>query len=521
MGATQSASGEAGAVEVVGDEPPLLSAALAQRRGVVQSDDPAVLDHIHAFKVMRIQMGMVIASETGRSPNARRLHIANHYQSDLFWRIQESDSDATMPAWQNIESDRPGWAPHAHTGETVFNIGLIDFDKRVQNAGLGRYVVNMVQQALTQYVDGPQGIVLEACYFPSFYTTDSHYGWLQVHYQPYPTAVPRDKYPRFLHARTSEQVEENDKAFLAHYNLEWATPLAWADARIRHAIDFGHDVYLMGGLLESITRDLVVRDLPSFQAPMVRFEYNLVVQVDVSRRKWFVPPSVVRMVIGHDPHHAQHWAMERLSLSLAPVADVLPRLHHHLAEAVTEHCAMLGCGDAVVPALYLWETSFVPAQGHGLADSRLFIKLVLAFLLDHCRVMFRPIVLSHALAERFRALFGDVWPRDPDMMPRPGAAFARIGNGHWLWVPVKRPHSTNYAGTTRLPLPLMETLPVFAVHDTEDERPAKRARTDPGSLKAALPCVACARDMALDPQTLLLSRVVPLCTPACVRAYYQ
>jgi hypothetical protein len=100
------------------------------------------------------------------------------------------------------------------------------------------------------------------------------------------------------------------------------------------------------------------------------------------------------------------------------------------------------------------------------------------------------------------ALFGDL-----DPYPRPH--FERISETRWLWVPVKKPHSSTYDGQTYLPPPCHETPPLF-LETLAHERPAKRQRTK-------VTCLHCAGALL---EGSIKGPGMAFCQAECSRMYY-
>ena len=101
----------------------------------------------------------------------------------------------------------PSWAPLDYDNEKQLNLNYIKFDDRLRNAGLGRHVINTLQQALTTSLNPeiPIHLKIDECHFPIFYTIDSHFHWWRYRGSDdgktinIPARTPARKiYPRYL-----------------------------------------------------------------------------------------------------------------------------------------------------------------------------------------------------------------------------------------------------------------------------------------------------------------------------------
>jgi GNAT superfamily N-acetyltransferase len=352
----------------------------------------------------------------------------------------------------NAASDRPPWAP-IDAGLALALIVVL-FDPQVRRAGLGRLLMNILTQSLTRNPDLPQMLFVDMVHFPMFYICDTFYGFVRLSLTDQGTPAGLI-YPRHWPASNFVQRRENEEAIYAYTNLLWSTPVTIARAR-----DAGG-----GGGGGPLSDRLNV----------------LLGKITVA-----------------SPHNVLDGV-----LAIAPLAAALgcPR-REALAAAVSTHCKELGYSDPtgdVVMALVFSDTLLTSRSAK---DAR----AVLAFCLDHCRVMYRPIVLSHGLVKQL------VVEEDPsdlfaesDPWPRPH--FERISETRWLWVPVKKPHSCTYDGKTYLPPPRCETPPLF-VESLGAERPAKKQRTK-------LNCLHCAVNLQEEKRTGLA-----FCHTECSRMYY-
>jgi hypothetical protein len=124
-------------------------------------------------------------------------------------------------------------------------------------------------------------------------------------------------------------------------------------------------------------------------------------------------------------------------------------------------------------------------------------------------VLYRPIVITHTLAMPLCDAYGHRTLNDvfmhTEFMPRPAPFFTRVDD-YWIWVPVKKPHSSSFDGQIYFPLPKQETAPVF-VEELSDERPTKRHKPSLDCLHCGAAHVATGAKMAF-------------CKVACQRLYY-
>ena len=235
-----------------------------------------------------------------------------------------------------------------------------------------------------------------------------------------------------------------------------------------------------------------------------------------------------------------------VTINLLPLAEIFGACHQ-LAHALHEHCDLLGNrdDDQGTLAVALWQGSFAPLEEGLRQEGGIYVILqVLAFLIDHCRVMYRPLLLSIPLVAAVCAVLQVEPPREwftdeqraafiamtrnvqspqdwftgeyrAAFMPQPAPYFGRVqlgGKHFWLWVPVKKPHSSTFDGNTYLPLPSHEpALPLFDEPRADDDnpRPLKRPRTEA--------CVSCGKATAA---TASHSKVFHACSRACVQRYY-
>lgn len=381
------------------------------------------------------------------------------------------DYGARPMATLNELSGLPSWAPGPRVSEFIFQLNNFAFKPALQGRGYGRRVVNIIEQGLTRNTDGAQVALIFSCYLPTFLTIDSHYGWLRTD-PNIPRETPADLiYPRFLGAATREQVDANQTAIYAFTDLMWLTPLRWLDAR-----------------LKAFRGEEVAAGLRSGFASL-----NW-------RLAWST--ATLRELDGNTEHAAP--------LALAPLRYAMPVGRDVLARTIAGHCRALGNSDdsggvnAVLLAPPLVE----------LTPSQTDLAITLAYLIDHARVLYRPIIFTHAVGELLCAALGagsrghlNALPAHVRaILPQPTPYFSDVDGTHWLWVPVKKPRS--WDGARFVPLPAAETAPLV-VEETLTERPAKRFRA------AAVQCLHCG---AADPVCV---PHLALCADGCAYAYYE
>jgi len=392
----------------------------------------------------------------------------------------DDDDDAsfemfTTPERLNLASDRPTFAPLVSMGRFAamcFHLDVIKFDPRVRDAGLGRLVTNGILKGLTRNANVPQLVNITACHFPIFFTVDSYFGFLRTSYIPRGTRAGLI-YPRYFPAETAAQEEANKEARYAYTDLVWVTPLCMALARNEAAV--AHYPRQRQLRLERCTR--------TFNQYLANLRTDGKVKFS-SDGVLIVTGALNGILTGRS----------------------------ELCALVAQHCRALGYDepldrDAVsVRALVLSAWSF-----DSVAWDAEEMLCILHFLVDHCRVMYRPILLTDGLVQRLLnqasdgnlSLAGLFASRlDPYHAPH----FEPIDK-YWMWVPVKKPHSSTYDGKVYLPPPRYETAPLF-IETLADERPAKRQRTK-------LDCLHCAKDHLGVPNHLAF------CSPVCAQLYYH
>lgn len=467
-----------------------------------------VADHRRSFGTLRLIL------ENAMFPDARTMSIYNeNFLQDSVgdsdstfilrfdWYPEELDADndpedAIDPDHEalNRASDRQVHAPMVaapdYFPDRVFHVEQIRFDERVRNAGLGRLFINVVLQSITRNTHVAQVVSINRCHFPIFFTIDSFYGWVRTRLAP-PRTPAGLIFPRYWPADTAEKVETNKEATYAYTNLLWVSPIVMALGRHRKLLidqyeRLGLDKCLqaLNDALARVTRDGLIK---------------------VVRASYFGPGSIALATNSIDKALANRSA---------------------LAESITAHCVKLGYSDPLsfsghVVALQLTTDTF-PSW------AVLSILTTLVFLIDHCRVFYRPIVMSDELARALVAAMpvdagaqtiNDVLAKNAwDPWHRPH--FVRV-DAQWLWVPVAKPHSSTYDGKTYIPPPRQET-PPFVVpkraleadealgeeDDEGEERPTKRARTE-------LPCLHCGTAHKVVAERLAF------CTPRCRQVYYD
>jgi hypothetical protein len=369
--------------------------------------------------------------------------------SELVLGFEDQREGLGLSEELNAASDRPPWAPIEAGLALALNIVL--FDPRVRRAGLGRLLMNILTQSLTRNGGLPQMLFVDMVHFPMFYTCDSFYGFVRLSLTDQGTPAGLI-YPRHWPASNFVQKRENEEAIYAYTNLLWSTPVTMARAR--------------GG-----GGDLMVVDR-------------------------------LNVLLGTITVTSAHKVLDGV-LAVAPLATALgcPPDGEALAEAVSAHCRGLGYSDPT------GEVVMTLVFSGTLLDVLLAeeARAVLAFCLDHCRVMYRPIILTHGLLGRLMVEDPSDLFAESDPWPRPH--FERIREDRWLWVPVKKTHSSTHDGKTYLPPPRCETPPLF-VESLGAARPAKKQRT-------TLSCLHCAADLREEERTGLA-----FCHAECSRMYY-
>jgi hypothetical protein len=414
---------------------------------------------------------------------------------DLSWIVCSIAAGEDAPTG-GAENNLPDWAPFphrvyetpSHHNEAVFFLNEIVFDAEVRDRGHGRRFINIVQQTLTRDTKQVQYIEINVCHFPIFYMIDSHYGWarsangMRV---PIPADTPAGLiYPRFypvseIYKKRMPQLMKNEEAIYKYVSLEWATPLKWALARTmelnaRPPVD-----------------DLLAQNTPAFFKELNALLGGAAI--------------VIRLPVITE----KEGGMPKVMITKKNLHGYVPM---RLVESVEQHCRDLGNSDPSVYALYLGRDSLVV----GPTEKR-FILLLLAYLVDHCRVLYRPIVISEELRKRLCDLYEvatlqDLFT-DTKLMPQPAPYFSFAKAIHeedeecWIWVPVKKPHSSTYDGETFLPLPARELAPPwFAAAAGHPSRSTTQA------------CQVCD---ARTPVAHSRTPMVMTCSTACRAAYYR
>jgi hypothetical protein len=357
----------------------------------------------------------------------------------------------------NFNSERPTWAPYIVDGERFLALHVLALDETIQKKGVGRRICNIMMQSLTRCT-GPQYLVVLSCHLPMFFTLDSFHGMVRTK-NIHKGAEAMTIYPRHLNTKDLGELQENQRAFRRYTDLLWSTPETWAIARIE---TFGTSRELNAAAIRSV-RALCKGDR-------------------------FGGDGGVRVV----------------ALSQCP----FPVGREALRTAVAAHCLALGNPDAAGdPCALVVEDRFATGETFE-CDCRF------AFLVDHSRVFFRPIIMTAAVATKLCALMNlgsltDICKDGPwtPLLPVPAPAFTLIDDTHWLWIPVRKPHSSNQDGSYYFPLPHAETVP-FSLISIVDERPTKRARPSLDCLHCAMPHVGKDGQLAF-------------CSQACSSDYYK
>lgn len=405
----------------------------------------------------------------------------------------------------NKSNNRPFWAPlppFYQSTPTVrkaaplpftFELDYIRFDPTVRNTGLGRLFCNALQQGLTRHTAGDlQYIHITICHFPIFFTIDSHYGWFRTKLVPSETPAG-EIFPKHLSAPELEQIEENEKAIYRYTDLGWSTPLSWADARAFYYLheepaQLQETRALFSAINKALARPGLKRQVHEYAVSSKELQVAL-----GTKQVSFATTSLKEALYG--PSFAA------------------------LVQSIDLHCKALGhSDDGMTRAVHLYPKSFAflqQQQGGPLYVN--IAELLLAFLIDHGRVMYRPVIIEKELAETLCGMyFCDKLPEIFERMATvcdPKPHFTQLGNGHWIWVPVKKPHSCTPDGFTYIPLPHQETQPLFMEDEMAlpaAERPTKRHRPN-----TTLQCLHCAKLHAG-----VKAYSLAFCTPACSSAYY-
>lgn len=369
----------------------------------------------------------------------------------------------------NRASDRQPWAP-LDTGPTL-SLDNIVIDPRTRSAGLGRALINVLTQSVTRNTRIPQRLWIDMCHFPLFFTIDSFYGWVRTELRD-PGTNPGLIYPRYYPNPTPEQKLENKKATLAYTNLLWYTPLEVALARVDAAYPW------LRPRLEPILRAL--------NAGLATITTT-----------------------------ANYVTVEGL-VGVAPLERALGGGREALARAVAAHCRELGYSDptgatvmALVLSLGLLSNTLAPSGPSAAACA----QMILAFLIDHGRVLYRPLVLADGLVSKLCRACNVDSPQELLRATDPWHAphFEELEpEGRWLWVPIKKPHSGTYDGTRYIAPPANEDAPMFVAALTS-ERPTKKQRTK-------LDCLHCGAAVAHVAER---ANQVAFCDRACSLSYYN
>ncbi len=465
-------------------------------------------------------------------PMPKETHI--EFDMQPYRRLRRGDAIASDKL--NRTSGRPIWAPVPSDAAPTLHLGFIKFAPTIRATGLGRLLCNIFLQSVTRDQTAPQHVVFTECHFPIFFTVDSYYGWMRSKYLPTDTPS-QHMYPRFLHTEDTvdkadpAEVAENNKAIYAYVNLVWSTPLEWASARIKtfmvdssfttipDADDSGGD----GGGAAMSNRTLFredghrtmtgIRQLNTWLASVKAAPTDaLVVEIDDSANVFNSKPIRLRMGV------TMHWAV---STGGAAAAASFPVDRDTLLQSIIQYCVMLGNDDggggANVGIVSLTNDFFIYLQRtmHNRHSNQLAACCIFSYLIDHARVLYRPIVLTNEVATTLSRMFNVASLADLTtaahglraILPQPTPCFVHVDKTHWVWIPTKKAHSSTYDGTVYIPPDTDESEPFF-VADLADERPVKRARP-------TLDCLHCrAKHEAVSEQ-------LAFCSPVCAQLYYD
>lgn len=432
----------------------------------------------------------------------------------------------------NAFSQRPKWGPSAavrfpseHNTVDVLFFHRLRVDIALQNQGLGRAILNRILQGLTMQTSRTYQM-LDVCmvHMPMFRLLDTFYGFLIRHRaitgfikRTRNPVLPAELFPqKWLTKRADKaQLQRDEKAnkeFLLYEDVDmiWHTPFIWALFRTRHSLS----LLPMPGLVLDDTY------------PLNDFFWEL----NKALGAFYYQPGAfaARIQTFEAP-----FALSAFSLVGAPVSKLLadyPRAVAHLSK----HCIRLGNldGDAspTVQGLFLFDGCMRPLAGAPPAQVRRSCALILAFLIDHCRVMHRPIVVSRATAAILTGLFevdtlSAIFASDAKHlgceMPTPAPRFFILPNGLHIWVPIRKPESTNLNGTVRYPVKPVEPVALDLEQALEsDERlqedDAGRAAKKQKTTTTTTSCLHCDSRTA----TRLSTTSVPFCNVSCHNDYY-
>lgn len=413
----------------------------------------------------------------------------------------------------NNASHRPEWAPLCvpadYLAQYTYQTALetIRLEGNFANQGIGREIVNTVQQSLaSNTLLENQEYFIRTCHMPIFMAVDSHYGYLITKNVPAKTS-PSQIFPWYwiLGGDPDRESKEakNREAMYRYTDLYWSTPLSWAIARM----DLFQNKLDPKGIIQWFSVIIGLSNgISSGFATIYKSDH----------------PGTFDMDAREADFETYYFKLGATSITfklVAHTAKVICDDGGVMGQKIDQHCRSLGNRDRQTTGaiiLTLQTLQFSP-QTPGPVQVAVWMQL-LAFLVDTCRVFYRPLVLSSELAtflchladkETLEELFID--PR----MPAPAPHFIAIPGDRIIWIPVKKPRSTDATGTRIIPLPKYEPMPMIpgvafeAVDETpEVERPTKRARTE---------CLTCGVPVTSDHHEATMA----FCTARCVHDYYH
>jgi hypothetical protein len=408
----------------------------------------------------------------------------------------------------HLQPNQPKWMPTYKNNVACLHLLHIETDPKHGGTGLGRLLINMIQQYITTSTASNQKLVfwISNCHMPIFYLTDSHYHWITTTQEDSipPDTPPRSIYPAYLDIVGLPDDPEyehmkavNREAIYAPVDMQWHPPVEWAASRSKR--------------IENLTRNDEVKRI-------AQMAYSVIGKMQT----WL---CYDKEDIGfHDNVNVAYkerrpalrtFVHEQNLMGLVDCVKMQTNLLSHLLGANTRNtrvvartCRLLGNMDTFsfdnvkaswitterttstrrnmlhfpnmndVRAFYFNLYSFVFVPDIHRPHALLFIRLILAYVIDYCRVVYRPVILSGEFVKwlaRELQLDDLNYPLgESQFMPEPSPYFAYLEDSQcWLWVPQKKPHSTTWHGDTLIPLPLLESPPLF---EEEEERMTKKPR---------------------------------------------
>ncbi len=362
-----------------------------------------------------------------------KLAPKDRFARDERERLVLNGKTGIIPAWNPVvfvAADDP-------RNHDVLDIEIIRTKRaKYEGGGFGRAVINVLQQALADTPLTIAHLAADHCYWPTFYTVDSHYQWwpsvsdvrwygltgdeeedrirkTAANATPPGLAAlkeavrlpPLFSFPRYwgvdpaeltrtqmvmrddddLPLLTPAQMTENTAARLEPINLCWSPPWAWHEARTRHVMRIaeGRDRELIARaeVVNAWQRSFAERSLLLARGQSIPVENPLSVLEEGSHRTF-------------DVEHLRFRSLPKLLTSFwrDKIAD-----------------ALLGAGnDDRLDGNDIWVMFFRQVHEEDARPISLAIVLwQLAYLVDYGRVVKRPIVIPTTLVNDLRALAGD------------------------------------------------------------------------------------------------------------------